>query len=60
MWLKTESRLIDLSNIADIECRVNGLIFIDKARNFIVVERNSPEAAQALFEHVAAMLEAKE
>ncbi len=59
MWLKTEDMLVNLAMTANVyktDTRVN----FATSRNVYYIEKNSPEAAQALFEHVAQILEAKE
>jgi len=60
MWLKTEKLLIDLSKITEVQLSQKSIVFIYADRNTVSITKNSPEAAQALFEHVAALLEAKE
>ncbi len=60
MWLKTEFRMIDLTEVVEIQLASNGVVFIYKDKNYSTITKNSPEAAQAMFEHVAALLEAKE
>lgn len=60
MWLKTDNRLIDLSKCESVRFFGAEVCFLFPADDFVRVTKNSPEAAQALFEHVAQMLEAKE
>lgn len=60
MWLKTEYRMIDLAEVVEIQLASSGVVFLYKDKNYSTIAKNSPEAAQALFEHVAALLGAKE
>ena len=60
MWLKTDNRLIDLSKCESISFSGVKVHFYSFNNNSVTITKNSSEAAQALFEHVAQMLEAKE
>ena len=56
MWLKTEKNLINLALVSGIYILENNVQFATNARTFYEA-KNSPEAAQALFEHVAQILD---
>lgn len=57
-WLKHKSKLINLSHITAIQVEGKEVEF--RGKRVESVEFNSEEAAEAYFEHVAAILEAKE
>jgi len=58
MWLRTEDMLINLAMIASVY-KADTMVNFATSGDVYYVEKNSPEAAQALFEHVAQILEAK-
>ena len=57
-WLKHKGQLINLSHMTAIQ--VNGKELQFRGEKHESVFFNSEEAAQAYFEHVSAILEAKE
>jgi len=60
MWLKVNDCVIDLSKLIAVKHSGKEVMFCFPHTDYIKAIKNSPEAAQALFEHVAALLEAKQ
>jgi hypothetical protein len=56
-WLKHEGKLINLAHITAIQVEKNEIEF--RGENYESILFNSEEAAQAYFEHVAEILDAK-
>lgn len=57
-WLKHKGQLINLDHITAIQVHTNEVEF--RGEKFESIVFNSEEAAEAYFEHVAGILEAKE
>ena len=59
MWLKLGNCVIDTTKLLMVHASGKNVRFIFSDKHEETATKNSPEAAQALFEHVAQILEAK-